>query len=229
MPKQHVKTFYCIDLDRTIFDTAKFADMTVSLVREHDANLADDLEAEINKNLFFGSTFVMQDWLIERIGVNLAEDIEAKRQVIARDSPLKIAGTDALLHAIARTESASGGILTFGLLDRQIVKVRMAGLEGYPLLVTDNKHKGSLIASWWNGSLFELPDAYGGVTADQIIFVDDHPGSFDGLPQTAHGYLVEAHAIAPVGEGIVRADFERIPSLEALLDRETALGRIDKT
>lgn len=228
MPKQHVRTFYCIDLDRTIFDTALFGDMTVGLVREHNPMLADELKAAINDNLFFGATFLIRDFLIERIGVEQTEAIEEKRRVKAQDGSLKIPGTDALLNAIARTESASGGILTFGVYDRQMVKIRLGGLEGYPLLVTDNKHKGSLISSWWNGSVFVLPEQYGGVTADEVILVDDHAGSFEGLPANARGYLVEARAIAPVGEGTVTADFTRTPTLETLLNREIEQGRIDK-
>lgn len=228
MPKQHVQTFYCIDLDRTTFDTSLFCDITVALVREHDAVLADDLDKAINDNLFFGATFLMRDMLIERMGVELTEAIEERRRILVQDVPLKIAGTDTLLNAIARTESAAGGILTFGILDRQMVKVRLAGLEGYPMFVTDNKHKGSLISSWWNGSIFELPEDYGGVTADEIVLVDDHAGSFDGLPAHARGYLVEARAIAPVGEGVVTSEFERTSTLETLLDREIERGRIDK-
>lgn len=192
----HVHTFYLVDLDRTLFNTSLQIDQTIELVRRDDERLADELATAMKDMTFFGATYTTYDFLVERLGKARAVELDAQFLQSSGHIDYWLPGATEILKYIHRKgANTSGGILTYGIEPRQRLKVQALGLYDYPVYVTDDRRKGLLIASWWRDGRFRLPKEYGAVTADEIVFIDDHPGSFEGLPDHVRGYWVSDYAI----------------------------------
>ena len=86
------------------------------------------------------------------------------------------------------------GILTYGSELGQKMKIEAAaGLENIPYSITVETFKGALIAGWREeDDLYHIPVELGGYIAKHIVFVDDKPFSFKGLPIDCRGYLVKS-------------------------------------
>ncbi len=95
-------------------------------------------------------------------------------------------------------KSAHYGILTFGGLQWQTLKLRVAGLLHVPHMIVSNKAKGQLIASWQQsdgGFIVPVPLAGNqAVRVERLVLVDDKPLSFEGIPKEVVGVCVGPQA-----------------------------------
>ena len=219
----HFHTFYLIDLDRTLFDTVSAAQAWMNLVEKEDADIARYIHSQVDEALRTMTSFSIRNTIVERGGEALAQKVDRAFIEYGAIHNLRLEGADALIEFATRNDQSSAGILTFGSPDGQLLKVKVAGLDHIPALVTDQQHKGELIRSWQKDGSYHLPAEYGSVTADNIVFVDDRVFSFEGLPEDVVGYWLThdfsvldevgfPENVTPVGhlQAVIEAEQERL-------------------
>lgn len=219
-----LKTFYLVDLDRTTFHTVEGSRLLVEICRSFDPALADTIEQEVREHSYFGASYSARDAIRRYAGADVAASVEAQFIEQAQTGrSLRLPGAQALIDWIEAQPSVGWGILTYGVLENQHMKLRAIGLDKAQVIVTDEPHKGTLIASWWDADIaqFRLPSAYGGGSAEEIVLIDDRVGSFEGLPLQARGYWVTKEAVdaldaIPVPERVVA-----VPGLVDVIQEES--------
>ena len=191
MKEVNIKTFYALDLDRTLLDTVKAADLFRSVVAEHDVVLAETLAQEVEDYSLRGKSFSMRDFIAERAGEPVTAEIEAKFIKVAATHNLLNAGAKELIAFIETLPDADFGILTYGSPSGQMMKIRAAGLASIRHLVTSEAFKGQQISSWrTQDGFYSLPEPLGGGRAATVVLVDDKSFSFQGLASDCRGYWV---------------------------------------
>ena len=151
------KIFVLLYFDRTLADT-------------------DQLKADFDRLLEQG---LSQEQAMKKFG-HTSQVLESRQKYL-------LPGANQLLTFLQQ-QAIAHGILTYGQADWQQAKILAAGLANLPVLVTDQTDKGTLIASWRQVSgAYQLPPELGGQIAEQIMLVDDHDYSFEGLPTEALG------------------------------------------
>ena len=190
----NISTYYLLDLDRTIFNTEKSTQVMRGVVALYDADLATALEQRFEEYTLLGESFSMRDFIVEHIGEEQMVRIESKYHEMAREQDLFNPGAKELLEYVRAKEATEVGILTYGSPLGQAMKINAAtGLEGIPFLVTAETYKGAQIASWrQDDDLYHMPEELGGASVKTLVFVDDKPFSFKGLPIDCVGYLVKS-------------------------------------
>ncbi len=194
MNNNNLAAYYILDLDRTLFNTEKAMDVMRGVVALHDSNLASALAQRFEEYTLLGESFSVRDFIIENVGEEEMAKIEVKYHEVGLQQDLLHDGATELLAYIRAKDNTELGILTYGSPQGQTMKINAAtGLEGIPFLVTSETFKGALIASWrQDDDLYHLPEELGGFITDSIVFVDDKPFSFKGLPIDIVGYLVDS-------------------------------------
>ena len=217
----NITTFYVLDLDRTLLDTVKAADLFRQTVAEWDIQLSQLLAREVEDYSLRGTSFSMRDFIAERVGEERAIEIEAAFIRAVADQNLLNDGARELMAAITALPDADFGILTYGSPAGQLMKIRAAGLSNIQNLVTREAFKGQQITSWRDDDGFYcVPDALGGARAATVVLIDDKSFSFQGLAPDCRGYWVssrqdddENHPIATV---------RRVSTLFEVVDQELA-------
>lgn len=211
MSEPDISTFYVLDLDRTIYDTFKATELLRGVIALHDTQLADALEQRFEEYTSQGESFSMRDFVVEKVGEEEMQKIEDKYHQLALQQDLLNPGAKELIAYIRSKDDANLGILTYGSQLGQGMKIAAAvGLENIPYLITSETFKGALIASWrGDDELYHLPEEYGGRTARNVVFVDDKPFSFKGLPIDCRGYLVKS---------VYDAGIEKLPPYVEIVD-----------
>ena len=194
MNEDNISTYYILDFDRTLFMTEKSVEIMRGIVALHDSELATILEKRFEEYTLLGESFSVREFIVESVGEEEMEKIAAKYHETAMQYDLLHEGAKELLAYIRSKESAQLGILTYGSQLGQELKIHAAGgLENIPFLVTGETYKGALIASWrQDDDLYHLPEELGGYKVKTIVFVDDKPFSFKGIPIDCVGYLVKS-------------------------------------
>ena len=194
MSAQVYSTFYVLDLDRTLFDTIKATELMRGVIALHDAELASRLEQRFEDYSISGESFSMRDFIAENVSDEEMVRIEAKYKQVAGEWDLLNQGAAELLAYIRETEGVSFGILTYGSELGQKMKIdAVPQLSDVPYLVTPETYKGAQIAGWReDDELYHLPEELGGGATKKIVFVDDKPFSFKGIPIDCRGYLVKS-------------------------------------
>lgn len=185
-----VKTYYLLDLDRTIFDTIGASDLLIAIVAEHSGELAHRIRTQIDEYNQIGASFAIRDVIVEQVGEERALDIEHAFIREGRSRSLLLPGARELMDSITRRDDATFGILTYGSIKGQRMKITAAGLQDVPCMITQQKHKGELIASWKQPDGYHIPSELGDRVASEIVFVDDRIFSFEGLPEEVIGYWI---------------------------------------
>ena len=194
MNDNNISTYYILDLDRTLLNTEKAMEVMRGVVAMHNSELASALAQRFEEYTLQGESFSVRDFIIENIGEEEMQKIEAKYIDAALAQELLHDGAKELLSYIRAKDNTELGILTYGSPLGQAMKIHGAsGLENIPFMVTSETFKGSLIASWrQDDEQYHLPEELGGFVTKNIIFVDDKPFSFKGLPIDITGYLVKS-------------------------------------
>ncbi|HEY8886278.1 MAG TPA: HAD family hydrolase [Candidatus Microsaccharimonas sp.] len=221
MNEPNVSTFYILDLDRTLYDTVKATELMKGVIALHDTTLAAALEQRFEEYTSQGESFSMRDFIVENVGEEEMQKIEPKYHELALQQDLLNPGATELIEYIRAKEGTALGILTYGSPLGQAMKIAAAkGLEDIPYLVTSETFKGALIASWrQDDDLYHIPEELGGSTAKNIVFVDDKPFSFKGLPIDCRGYLVKS---------VYDAGIEKLPPYVAEVNSLTEVLAAEK-
>ncbi len=182
--------FQLIDLDRTLFDTSQFIKFITDEVNNMSPGMGTALDEQFENAYKQGDTFFLLRYLREQYGDTWLEELVSR--IVAEHGAGQF-----LLPGFADRLAFAGpmggskprwGILTYGDLADQIMKLRVAGLEEAPVLLTDTPDKGVLIASWQReDGTYQLPEAFGGHIVDTVTFEDDKLRAFRAMPQNALG------------------------------------------
>jgi hypothetical protein len=218
--ENNISTFYILDLDRTILDTIKTTETMEGVVAMHDADLSASLTQKFEESSSLGESFSMRDYIVETVGEEEMQKIQVKFDGIASTQDLLMPGAKDLMDYITSLPNTKFGIMTYGSELGQKMKIEAAGLGEIPALITSETYKGALIATWrQDDDMYHLPPELGGFVAKEIIFVDDKPFSFKGLPIDCRGYLVKS---------IFDAGIEKLPSYVQQVDHLSDVLKAEK-
>jgi len=192
MNEDSIGTYYILDLDRTLLDTEKAANVLRDVVARHNPQLAAALAQNVEDYSLHDKSFSMRDFILGQIGEPETAEIEAAFMVAAARQDLLNAGARELMAFIASLEDARFGILTYGSASGQSMKIRAAGLDRVASLVTSIAFKGEQMSAWrGEDGRYHLPEVLGGFTANTIVLIDDKSFSFQGLADDCRGYWVQ--------------------------------------
>ena len=79
MSELNITTFYVLDLDRTLLDTEKAADVLRVVVAAHNPQLAIELAKNVEDYSLHDKSFSMRDFILGQIGEPETAEIEAAR------------------------------------------------------------------------------------------------------------------------------------------------------
>ena len=219
----NVTTFYLLDLDRTLLDTEKSANLLRTVVAQHSPALAVELARNVEDYSLLGESFSMRDFIVEKVGEAEATEIERRFIAAASGQDLLNVGARELMAYIRSLSDATFGILTYGLLGGQTMKIRAAGMADVPSLVTSETFKGEQISSWrGEDGVYHLPEELGGGMATTIAFVDDKPFSFKGLTADCRGYWVKS--LYDAGKEKLPSYITPVETLLEIIDLEKAFA-----
>lgn len=190
-----MSTFYIVDFDRTLADSEKLFDVFVEVSRHYMAIPEEQVVAAhdqmVRKGDSFDTASYVRDHLFDTGEGDRWEELEKRFIHEARSLNMLLPGADDLLKTL-HEHGERYGILTYGNPLWQHLKITATGFNHIHRIITVNKQKGKLVASWQqaDGS-FKLPGEYGGGSVDRIVMIDDKALSFEGFPQLpSQGYYV---------------------------------------
>lgn len=196
-----VDTFYILDLDRCLVNTEKLQMLLQQIIQRELGILPDEMNLARREYERAGGSFDTAGYVMGVLdGKNL--DGPAVWHEVTRMF-IQEAQTQDMLQPYAsellRRLDALGarfGIVTYGNDAWQLTKLEAASLGSIPHLVTHDIAKARLIASWQHSEGFLVPTLLAGgmpLIARQLVFIDDKPISFIGLPVGVRGIC----AVAP--------------------------------
>lgn len=199
------RTFQLIDLDRTLFDTSRFAKAITDEINLSEPGVGTKLNAMFEEAYKNEETFFMLRYLRQEHGDAWFEALVLKAVAKIGAATLLLTGVKERL-ALADSATSyrpSWGILTYGDDIDQRMKTRLVGLDDAPILLTSTPDKAKLIQSWQNpDGTFQLPSEFGGGIVDALTFEDDKLRAFAGLPKGVTGFWVtqDVHAVEKLAE-----------------------------
>lgn len=213
-----MSTYYLLDLDRTLLETARSTELMRDVVALHNSDLATALEQRFEEYTLLGESFSMRDFIVEHIGEEEMGKIEVKYLASTMEQDLLLPGAKELIEFIRSQPDAGAGIMTFGSPTGQAMKITAAHID-LPFIVTGETFKGAQIASWrQEDELYHLPDEFGSAVVQTVVLVDDKPFSFKGLPSDCRGYWVKT--LYDAGSGSIPTVVQEVPDLTAVIAAE---------
>lgn len=188
-------TFYIVDFDRTLADSEKLFEVFVEVSQQYTMLPQEQIvaahEQMIRKGDSFDTASYIRDHLFEAGEGDKWNELEKRFIHEARSLNMLLPGANELLEALHAREQRYG-ILTYGNPLWQHLKLTATGFNHIHRIITVNKQKGKLVASWQqsDGS-FKLPSEFGGGSVDRVVMIDDKALSFEGFPGfPSQGYYV---------------------------------------
>lgn len=217
-------TFYIVDLDRTLFDSERSVELMRGIVALYEPDVASLLAQRFDEYESQGESFSVRDFIADNTSEADMQKIESKYYEMAAAQDFLYPGASELIAYIQEKDAAKIAILTYGSELGQAMKIKASPqLRNIPFLVTSETYKGALIASWrQDDDLYHLPDEYGGGTAKTIVFVDDKPFSFKGLPIDCRGYWVKS--VYDAGSEMLPSYVKPIENLSQVIVAEKLLS-----
>lgn len=194
------RVFQLIDLDRTIFDTARFAIALTEEIEATEPGVGAELEARFEAAYANEETFFMLRFLRESRGDAWFEALVQRVVSVIGGESLLLPGVKERLELADELSDVrpSWGVLTYGDEVDQLMKLRLIGLEGAAVVVSHTPDKGELLKSWQQADgTFILPQAFGGGSVECLTLEDDKLRAFHNLPAGVRGFWVMAGSYAP--------------------------------
>ena len=186
-----IDTFYILDFDHCLGNTNKLQEVLQEVIERETGihpHVISKAREEYRKNggSFDTATYVKQ--LFDQAGKDSEAEWQTIETLFIRESQVM----DMLepyaeeLLRILQERQLPFGVVTYGGKEWQEAKLAASGLMAMPHLVTDVKEKGYLLSSWRQADkTFLLPDVLTGenrLQAKNLVFIDDNPVSFVGIP-----------------------------------------------
>lgn len=223
-----MKTFYALDLDRTLIDTERLYEvLDIVLGRDTAINL-DQLREERMAIETYGESFNtihrIKQLLVETHSDVNWQHIQRAFIAEARQANMLEPYAAELLTTLDG-KSLPYGIITFGYEAWQLTKMEAAGLMNVPRVVTRVKEKGRLLTNWKNtdGS-FTIPSVMmcdlKPCAVESIVFLDDKAVSFTDMPIDVRGVFVlsPTRELLPSQRGTVPASVATVIGLDGAID-----------
>ncbi|MGV9002232.1 MAG: hypothetical protein ACOH18_04760 [Candidatus Saccharimonadaceae bacterium] len=222
--------FQLIDLDRTIFDTSKFAKAITDEVNIEQPGLGTKLDEQFEAAYEKEETFFLPRYLRQEKGDAWFEVLVDRVVEKHGGDSFLIPGTRELL-TFADTISnvtPAWGILTYGDKVDQRIKMRLIGLANAPVYFTRTPDKGEILQTWkTDDGRFQLPLEFGDMAVDILTLEDDKLRAFHNFPDGAIGLWISApgkkyHIVpADIDESIipVRDLFDSIEKLTSYFEK----------
>ena len=178
-----------------------------------------------------GDTFLLATYVRDHLSSeNRIDDWEAMEKLFIHESRslnYLLPGANELFEWLD-ADDKSYGILTYGDVLWQKLKLSAAGFKQIPHIIMDKKEKGKLISSWLDAhGVFQIPSELGGGSADGVVMFDDKAVSFSQFPPSpSRGFWVldSGHELLSQ-RGVAPGNVERLSDLSEALRR---LDDIDK-
>lgn len=182
--------FQLIDFDRTLFDTTGLIEELLTYIARTDPELSETIRTEGEAAYKEERTFLLlrylrdhygHDWLDQVIGEIVRE--KGSEYFILPGARERLQAADELT-----TARPSWGLLTYGDVEDQLMKIRIAGLEDAPAHIVGTNDKGGLISSWlMDDGRVQLPEDFGSGIVDGLTFEDDKLRVFADAPESLIG------------------------------------------
>lgn len=223
--------FYIVDFDRTLADSDKLIEIFIEIADKYfhiPKERIEKVDSEVKQR---GDTFLLATYVRDHLSSeNRIDDWEAMEKLFIHESRslnYLLPGANELLEWLD-TNDKSYGILTYGDVLWQKLKLSAAGFKQIPHIIMDKKEKGKLISSWLDADgVFQIPIELGGGSADGVVMFDDKAVSFSQFPPSpSRGFWVldSGHELLSQ-RGVVPGNVERLSDLNEALRR---LDDIDK-
>lgn len=193
-----IERFWALDFDRCLARPSVLYDVFVDIVDQYGIVDPERLlyarrKDELSGGSFDAISYLFQEGLMtESVYVDVAKVFRAQVSLLA-SSVLEEGAADFISYL--KTTNQAFGIVSYGNPRWQNLKIAASGLDGVPRMIVASKHKGRMIAGWYQPSeaRFLLPATLmtGDVVAREVILVDDKAAAFDGLPTRAAGYWLQ--------------------------------------
>ena len=190
-----VELFYVLDLDRCLANTEKLQAFLQRIIERELGILPEEMNLARREYERAGGSFDTAGYVMGVLdgkgidGPALWHDITRIFIQEAQTQDMLEPYAAELLVQLRRA-GARFGIVTYGSDAWQLTKLEAAGLGDIPHIVTHDVAKARLIASWQSPEGFLIPTLLAGgkpLLARQLVFIDDKPISFIGLPVGVHG------------------------------------------
>lgn len=229
-----VPEYLALDLDRCIADTDHLQALLAETVLE-DGDMNDMHHAMHQARVQTeesGGSFDTARWTIVQLTQrNMLEkwhDIKAgfiqraHEKLQAGDDSLFMPGAEEFFRQL-RDKNLPFGIITYGGEEWQRMKLAGLGLDQLPLIITDQKDKGKIIAEWERHDGFHIPtellpqpDTL--LLAERVVLVDDKATSFQSLPDEARGFQVRSGVMLPSQRGPLPHSVEPVDGLLGVIE-----------
>ena len=222
------RTFWALDFDRCLGGTPALYDLFASIIQELGIISTTQLQDARHKIEQTGGSFDVISYLYQ---YRLIDDAMYDRVVEtycqrAHDDPRGMLepGAEAFLEWLRRANQAFG-ILSYGDERWQRLKIAASGLSAVNTMITPEKRKGRLIASWYGDqeAAYTVPSIFtsGSTQFDEVVLVDDKAVAFDTLPATARGYWLQIErTLLPSQQGSVPGNVTIVQSFTEIMEHE---------
>lgn len=200
-------TYFVLDFDRCIGDTDKARQILWSVCENETAITAQELQSAKDAMEAKGYTFDVVGYVAKQLVHQKSEktwqDIRRVYVAVAKLQGILEPYVDEFLEA-CETRHIPYGVLTYGKEPWQLTKLEAAGLfdRHVPFEVTQIERKGTLLSGWKHGDGFIVPPAltrdFQPLKVKEIVFLDDKPRSFIGIPSGVRGICVRPTSYAPL-------------------------------
>ncbi|TAL14840.1 hypothetical protein EPN95_01275 [Patescibacteria group bacterium] len=221
-----VEAFYAIDFDRCLSDTDKLDKIFYTLADEEYPQLdAAELLRARNEVEDTGRTFDQIGALQKVFNESeLADFLDVFINRAIKEDVLSPSARD-FIKAL-ESHNLQYGLVTFGGIRWQQVKIKASGVDSIPTLITDHTGKGEIIAKWQQADgTFLIPSdlTTKELYVKTVVLLDDKAIAFSGLPQAARGYWVQSTTkpLLPSQDGTVPGNVRIARGLEQVLDFES--------
>lgn len=223
-------TFFVLDFDRCIGDTDKIHDILWRVIESETGIQTADMQAVKNimesKDYSFDTAEYVAKELLRRKSGQTWQQV---RDVFVSTAQLQdvLEPRAADLLDLLDSRKIPYGILTYGKEAWQLTKLEAAGLvgRGVPFEITLIEHKGKILTGWKHGAEFIVPPAltrdFLPLRAQNIVFLDDKPRSFVGIPARVRGICVRParYPLLPSQRGDLPEGVEEVRGIKGAINR----------
>lgn len=184
------RLFQLIDLDRTLFDTARFVKAIIDEIEEIEPGFGAHLSEQFEQSYKNEETFFLLRYLRQEKGDDwFASVVRSAMEKHGKEAFILPGVAERLRFAEhLTTYRPAWGILTYGDEIDQRMKAALIGLDHIPMYLVDTPDKSQVIRSWLlTDGTFHLPSVFGGEIVDALTLEDDKLRAFNDLPPSVCG------------------------------------------
>lgn len=188
------RPLYVIDLDRTIIGFEQVMDLTKKACDKAEIDFAPIQETQL-KAAAEAQPYSPLATIASSMG---QEKLTQFRQAFLEARPEELIFDDARRYLDKlEQEGLQYIILTYAVeAEWQEIKLQAAKLSDVPHIITFTENKSQEMAKWLDGGGKFNPPLAEIKPAEHVIFIDDRPRVFKGMPDNCEGFLIDRFGYA---------------------------------